>query len=52
MPWLECDTTEGAHINHSWLLERKGYSGDALEQLNNWSQKHPMLFKLSKLKPK
>ena len=52
MPWLECNNIDGAHINHSWLLERKGYAGEALEQLNNWSKKYPMLFKLSKLKPK
>ena len=52
MPWLECDAIQGAHINHSWLLERKGYEGEALHQLNKFSKKLPLLYKISKLKPK
>ena len=52
MPWLECDKSHGAHINHSWLLERKGYSGEALNQLNQWAIEYPMLYKILKLKPK
>jgi hypothetical protein len=28
--------TEGAHLNHSLLFERKGYTGAALEELEFW----------------
>ena len=52
MPWLECKSQEGVHINHSWLLERKGYAGEALYQLETLAKKYPMLYKISKLKPK
>jgi len=53
MPWIQLDNkTTGAHINHSWLLERKGYSGEALEQLNDWSVTCPLFYKISKLVPK
>ena len=53
MPWIQLDNkTTGAHINHSWLLERKGYSAEALEQLNDWSVNCPLFYKISKLVPK
>ena len=53
MPWFQLDNkTSGPHINHSWLLERKGYSGEALKQLNYWSQQYPIFYKISKLAPK
>jgi len=32
--WLIWDKRDGAHINHSDLFERKGFSGEALEQLH------------------
>lgn len=52
-PWYLLDNkTSGVHINHSWLLERKGYTGEAKNQLDNWSKDVPMFFKVSKLKPK
>ena len=36
MPWIELDNkVTGAHVNHSWLLERKGYSGEALKTINS-----------------
>lgn len=51
--WLEYqETTCGVHINHADLYERKGFHGYALEQLNNWAQGMPILYKMSKLKPK
>ena len=32
--WFTADDTEyGPHINHAYMFERKGYSGDALNQL-------------------
>ena len=42
----------GAHINHCDLFERKGYTGDALVELEKFSELNPLLWKLIKLKPK
>lgn len=43
---------EGAHLNHSLLFERKGYTGAALVQLQNWSVDLPLVNKLIALRPK
>jgi hypothetical protein len=43
---------KGAVLNHALILERKGYSGKALEQLKKWSITNPMVNKLIKLRPK
>jgi hypothetical protein len=52
-PWILLDNkTSGVHVNHSWLLERKGYTGEAKEQLDKWSKDIPLFYKVSKLKPK
>ena len=50
--WLLWDKTDGAHINHSDLFERKGFSGEALDQLKYYAKQNPMLYKLVKMKPK
>ena len=50
--WLVWDKREGAHINHSDLFERKGFSKDAKKQLLEISKINPMLHKLIKMKPK
>lgn len=51
--WLVWDKREGAHINHSDLFERKGFQGQALEQLHQVAETYnPMLYKLIKMKPK
>jgi len=50
--WLIWDKRDGAHINHSDLFERKGFSGEALEQLHKYATRNPMLYKLIKMKPK
>ena len=43
---------EGAHLNHSLLFERKGFNGEALEQLKSWANTNTLLYKLIKLRPK
>lgn len=43
---------EGAVLNHALLFERKGYTGEALEQLKQWAQEHPAYYKLINIKPK
>lgn len=52
-PWFEQSyVTEGAHLNHSLLFERKGYEGDALLQLKMWAQDLPLLHKVIAMRPK
>jgi len=34
------------------LFERKGYSGDAFEQLNTWTNKLPLVHKMISMRPK
>jgi len=51
--WLTWDKRDGAHINHSDLFERKGFAGEAKDQLEEVARDHnPMLYKLIKMKPK
>jgi hypothetical protein len=52
-PWFAQNTTiEGAHLNHSLLFERKGYSGAALAQLKHWANDLPLINKVVALRPK
>ncbi|MET3930223.1 hypothetical protein ABIE51_002110 [Lysobacter sp. OAE881] len=52
--WLASPPTknEGAVLNHALLFERKGFAGEALEQLSRWARVNPLLYKLVKLRPK
>ena len=50
--WILWDKRDGAHINHSDIFERKGFSSNALEQLYATAPSNPMLYKLIKMKPK
>ena len=43
---------EGSVLNHSVLFERKGYSGEALEQLTHWADKLPLIHKIIAIRPK
>lgn len=43
---------EGPHINHAFLFERKGYSGLALEQLNEFAKGNNLIYKLTNYKGK
>lgn len=45
-------TIEGAVLNHSLLFERKGYTGEALDQLTHWAEKLPLLHKIIAIRPK
>lgn len=52
-PWLTWEGQKtGPHINHSDLFERKGYSGEALEQLKYYAKDNNLLWKIIKMKPK
>jgi hypothetical protein len=51
--WITQDTQlEGAVLNHSRLFERKGYTDEALLQLNMWSDRLPLVNKISAIRPK
>ena len=51
-PWLLSDSKTGPHINHSYLFERKGYHGYALEQLGHWAEGNHLIHKMTQLKSK
>lgn len=36
----------GAHLNHAFLFERKGYEGEALEQLQKYAEENNLVYKL------
>ena len=45
--WLTQEpTSTGAHVNHAFLFERKGYSGAAAEQLKEFAKENNLLYKL------
>jgi len=51
--WFTADDDEsGPHINHAYMFERKGYAGDALDQLKSWANYRPQFHKLTAMKPK
>ena len=51
--WFTDDSPEsGPHINHAVMFERKGYSGDALQQLQAWASYRPQFHKLTAMRPK
>jgi hypothetical protein len=52
-PWFTQEyTVEGAHLNHSYLFERKAYAGKALEELQYWSKDLPLINKVIAMRPK
>ena len=50
--FTDIDQTDGPHINHCYMFERKGYEGDALKQLTAWAKNNSHIHKLIALKPK
>jgi hypothetical protein len=52
-PWFtQPDRVEGAVLNHSLLFERKGYAGEALQQLQCWAKANPLIYKIIRIRPK
>lgn len=52
-PWItQVDKYEGAVINHSMLLQRKGFAHEAYDQLANWAEHMPLIWKVAKIRPK
>jgi len=51
--WILSDQgNSGVHINHCDLFQRKGFTGEALEQLESLAYDNQLLWKLIKMKPK
>jgi hypothetical protein len=51
--WItSLDALTGPHINHAFLFERKGYSGEALEQLKKFAELNNQIYKLINYKGK
>jgi len=50
--FTQLPVTEGAHLNHGLLFERKGYTGAALEELHYWARTLPLVNKVIALRPK
>lgn len=50
--YIQADTLKGCVLNHSMLLERKGYSGDALKQLRKFAERNPLIYKVVNITPK
>lgn len=52
-PWFTQENKlYGYVLNHSMILERKGYSGEALNQLKSLAKINPLLYKIINIKPK
>jgi len=52
-PWFVQEyRDEGAQLNHALLLERKAYSGDALNQLKEIAKHTPIFNKIIAIRPK
>lgn len=46
-PWMTYkEVTEGPHLNHAFLFERKGYAGEALKQLKEFAKDNSLVNKL------
>lgn len=51
--WMVQDYKKsGAVLNHANLFERKGYKGEALDQLTRWAQLYPIYYRLINIRPK
>jgi hypothetical protein len=52
-PWFTQENKlSGYVLNHSMILERKGYSGEALNQLKSLAKVNPLIYKIINIKPK
>lgn len=50
--FTEEEANTGAHLNHAFLFERKGYEGEALEQLKAFAKENNLIHKLVNYKGK
>lgn len=50
--WFTDNSDEGAHLNHALLFERKGFEGDAYQEMLMWCHVNPKFYKILNIKPK
>lgn len=50
--YIQTPTNSGPVLNHCYIFERKGYQGEALEQLKRWARLNPLFYKIINIKPK
>lgn len=51
--WMtDQSSTAGVHLNHAFLFERKGYSGEAIAQLKRFAMANNLIHKLTNYKGK
>jgi hypothetical protein len=52
-PWFsQEEKLSGCVLNHSMIFERKGYTGTALQQLDEWIKLNPLIQKVKHIEPK
>ena len=52
-PWFnQCNKIQGAVLNHALILQRKGFQNQAYQQLANWADYMPLIWKVAKIRPK
>jgi hypothetical protein len=50
--FIDDKPSTGPHLNHAYLFERKGYTGEALEQLKEFAKENNLVHKLVNYKGK
>ena len=50
--FIDQKPSDGPHINHAYMFERKGFEADALAQLKSWALSNTQIHKLIAMKPK
>ena len=50
--FTDSSDNEGAHLNHAVLFERKGFEGEAYEELLSWCKANPRFYKVLNIRPK
>jgi hypothetical protein len=50
--YIQTPTNSGPVLNHCYIFERKGYQGEALEQLKRWARLNPLFYKIINITPK
>ena len=51
--WFTSEPTDrGCHINHAVIFERKGFTGAAKEQMEEFAEKCPLVHKVLQIRPK
>jgi hypothetical protein len=50
--FIQCYKESGAVLNHSMILERKGFDDEARQQLLRWAEQYPCFYRYLNIRPK